>query len=312
VSHVFGPVPSRRLGLSLGIDPLEPKTCTMDCVYCELGPTSQRTVCRTSGVTVGAVLAEVAARLPDCPGLRFLTISGSGEPTLYAHLGPLIEGLRGLSALPVAVLTNGSLMTDPQVCAALALADVVAPSLDAVSPGVFRLVNRPHPSLDPGAIAEAIARFSSRFGGELWLETLFVQGLNDDPGEIALLASAVRMIGPDRVHVNTVVRPPADPSAAAVPPERLKEIAALLSPLAEVIAPRPVAPVEQLVPDPERVIVEMAARRPVTASDVAKMTGLDEKRASAMLASLVEKGLLELVPHGGKLYHRTQTHRGRS
>ena len=134
MAHVFGPVPSRRLGLSLGVDPVVPKTCTMDCVYCELGPTTYRTVCRAPYVDVDEILSEVAGRLEERHRIDFITLSGSGEPTLNSDLDRLIDGIRHLTDLPIAVLTNGSLMTDAAVCAALAGADVVAPSLDAATP----------------------------------------------------------------------------------------------------------------------------------------------------------------------------------
>ena len=304
MSHVFGPVPSRRLGFSLGIDPIAPKTCTMDCVYCELGRTTDRTVSRACFVDLDEILRELETRLEECPRLDFVTVSGSGEPTLSADLGKLIDGIRRLCEAPVAVLTNGSLFGDPDVRAELARAAIVAPSLDAVSPGAFQKVNRPHPSLDPAAIARSIAEFTRGFSGEVWLESLFVSGLNDDPGEVEGIARAIEAIGPDRVHVNTIVRPSAHPDARPVEAARLAEIARRLGPRAEIIA----SPADRAQPpargDVAELIVAMAERRPVTVGDVAMAIGTSLADAAKYLSALTEDGRLELVRHGGTLYYR--------
>ncbi len=311
MKHVFGPVPSRRLGLSLGVDPVVPKTCTMDCIYCELGPTTNKTVVRERYVDVDEILAELERHLRTCPVPDFVTLSGSGEPTLNVDLGRLIDGIRGLTDIPVAVLTNGSLMTDPEVRSALARAHVVAPSLDAVSPEVFRSVNRPHPSLDAQEIASALATFNRDYGGELWLETLIVAGVNDSSGEIDLLAETIRTIAPDRVHVNTVVRPPADVSARPVGRERLREIATRLGPCADVIA-QPTAHARAAgAGDVEERVRAMAARRPVTVADVSNAFGMSQAAAAKALGDLIDRGVLEVVRHGEKLYYRTPLDRGR-
>lgn len=310
MAHVFGPVPSRRLGFSLGVDPVVPKTCTMDCVYCELGPTTYRTVCRGPYVDVDDILSELSERLSGSQRIDFVTLSGSGEPTLNADLGRLIDGIRRLTDLPVAVLTNGSLMTDPAVCATLAGVEVVAPSLDAVSQAVFEAVNRPDPSLDVAEIAAAIAAFSHRFQGMLWLETLLVAGLNDDPAELRALAETIETIGPDRVHVNTVVRPPADPNVKPVDPARLRGIARRLGPRAEVIAGATERVQMMIDRGTEELILAMAARRPVTVLDIARAIGTSQADAAKLVSALSEKQVLELVRHDGKLYYRASSERG--
>jgi wyosine [tRNA(Phe)-imidazoG37] synthetase (radical SAM superfamily) len=311
MKHVFGPVPSRRLGFSLGVDPVVPKTCTMDCVYCELGPTTDRTVSRCPYVDADEILAELEARLTEGPELDFVTFSGSGEPSLSSEIGRLIREAKRLSSVPVAVLTNGSLLGDPDVREALSEASVVVPSLDAVSPRAFEMVNRPHPSLDPAAIVQGLVDFTAGFAGEVWLETLIVQGMNDDYGEIERIAEAVRAIAPDRVQLNTVVRPPADASARPVSNKRLKEIAARLSPAAEVIAPPSVRAAIDEQPSAVERIIEMASRRPVTVEDVARFDGTSLASAAKILDSMVREGLLELVRQGQTLYYRTYLDRER-
>jgi len=303
VRHVFGPVPSRRLGYSLGVDPVPPKTCTMDCVYCELGPTTDRTACRGPFVDVDAILDELRERLREPLRLDHVTISGSGEPTLNLEIGRLIGGIRGLTDVPIAVLTNGSLLTNPEVRTALRQADVVAPSLDAVSANPFKEVNRPDPSLDPGEIARCLAEFARGFRGRLWLESLFVLGMNDDPGEIRLIRNAIEEIQPDRVHVNTVVRPPAVFGVQGVSASVLREIAAALGPRAEVIASPPDDAQSKPASDMVERIVSMAARRPVTIADVTKAIGTSQAEAAKTLSLLVQNKRLTLVWHGETQYY---------
>ncbi len=307
--HVFGPVPSRRLGLSLGVDLIPPKTCTMDCVYCELGPTTDCRVDRDSFIDSRIVLGELREVLSTGPLLDFVTISGSGEPTLSVDLGAIVDGIRELTDARVAVLTNASLVTDAGVRAALTKADVILPSLDAVSVGAFERVNRPHSSLDPAAIVEGLVSLRHEFSGEIWLETVIVAGLNDSDDEIALIGEAVRRIAPDRVHVNTVVRPPAVAGTEAVSIERLAEIAIALGPTAEVIAPASGAS-QHRVGEAEALIMEMAARRPVTVGDVASSVGMGLAESAKLLGEMTDGGLLEVVRHGDILYHRAMARNG--
>jgi wyosine [tRNA(Phe)-imidazoG37] synthetase (radical SAM superfamily) len=310
VKHVFGPVPSRRLGFSLGVDPVVPKTCTLDCVYCELGSTTDLTVERRPYVPVDGILEELGARLAEHPDLDFITLSGSGEPTLNSDIGRLIDGIKAMTDVPVAVLTNGTLLADPAVRSALMRADVVAPSLDAVSEASFQAVNRPHESLDAAAIVDGLITFADEYSGRIWLEVVFVEGLNDDSDEIDRLAAIIERVKPDRVHVNTVVRPPAVPDSRALSAERLSEIAARLGPSAEVIASASGPPQATAVSDASDIAIAMAARRPVTAHDVARSTGTSQASAAKMLNELVEKGVLSVVRHGETLYYRQYSERG--
>lgn len=303
MKHVFGPVPSRRLGLSLGVDIIVPKTCTMDCVYCELGPTTNRTVERACYVDVDEVARELEERLREHPAVDFVTLSGSGEPTLNADFRRAVTAIRALTDAPVAVLTNGSLVTDPDVRAGLALVDVVAPSVDAVSPGAFEAVNRPDPALDPREIIDALAAFGKDFRGQLWLETVLVAGMNDDSDELRRIRDAIERIAPDRVHVNTVVRPPADSSAMPLSPAALRSAAARLGPLACVIAPTSVTAAPPLGEEGD-LVVAMAERRPVTVSDVARSLGSSQAHAAKILGRLLDEDRIRVVTHDRKQYYR--------
>ncbi len=309
MKHVFGPVPSRRLGLSLGIDLVVPKTCTMDCIYCECGPTTDCRIERDSFIDPDVVLGELATVLKDGPRLDFVTISGSGEPTLSTDLGLIIDGIRGMTDARIAVLTNAGLVTDPAVRAELSEADVIVPSLDAVSAEAFERVNRPHTSLNPAAIVDGLVALRREFSGEIWLETVIVAGINDSDDEIALIGDAVRRIRPDRVQVNTVVRPPAVAGTEAVSSERLAEIATALGPTAEVIA-QPSGGSQRRVDEAEELIYEMAARRPVTVQDVASAVGLSLAESAKLIGAMTDEGVLEVVRHGEMLYHSAMARKG--
>lgn len=301
---VFGPVPSRRLGLSLGVDLVMPKTCTLDCVYCELGRTTRRTLERGRYRDPADVLAQVERRLaelnyePD-----YITLAGSGEPTLHLDLGLVLEGLRRLSPARLAVLTNGTLCTDPKVREDLRLADVVIPSLDAVSQEVFLRVNRPAPGLKAEEIVEGLAALCREHPGEVVLETLLVAGLNDDEAELERLMSAAARIAPALVQLNTVVRPPAVPGTAAVEHDRLAELASRWPVPCEVIAP-PKGRAQGDRGRTGRQVVEMTRRRPCTAEDVAAMAGLEPDQARSLIRELVAAGRLREERHGQVTFYR--------
>ncbi len=274
----------------------------MDCTYCELGPTTDRRIERGRFVNLDEVLDELRTRLAEEPDVDFVTFSGSGEPTLSLDLGPAIDGVRVVTDTRIAVLTNGSLMTDPDVRKALMRADVVIPSVDAVSMQAFQRINRPHPGLDPEAIVEAIATFTAEFDGEVWLETVIVRGVNDDLQEVSRLAHAAGLISPARIHVNTVVRPPAVAGTEAVGDGRLHEIAEALGSLAEVVAP-PSVQSHQFAADSVEVIIDMVARRPVTIGDIASALGFSLAEAAKIVGSLLDGKRLEVVRHGDLLYY---------
>jgi wyosine [tRNA(Phe)-imidazoG37] synthetase (radical SAM superfamily) len=301
---VFGPVPSRRLGLSLGVDLVWAKTCPLDCIYCELGRTTVHTTKRGVFRDADGVLSQVDDRLSELAAPPdFITLAGSGEPTLHLELGRVIAALKGLGAARVAVLTNGVLLTDPQVRQELALADVVIPSLDAVDPEIFQRINRPAPGLIIEEIIEGLAAFAAGFRGRLWLEVLLAAGVNDAPEHLKDLAAAARRIAPELVQLNTVIRPPAVPGVAALNASRLEAIAAGFGLPCAVSAP-PTAAASGDRGDASRQVVEMTRRRPCTLADVAAMAGLETEQAGRLLAELTRQGKLKAEEHGGETYYR--------
>ena len=235
--YVYGPVPSRRLGRSLGVDLIPFKTCTYDCIYCQLGRTTNLTVRRDEYVPVDAVVADVERRLAelDTPP-DYVTLAGSGEPTLHSRLGDLAAAIRRRTDVPLAVLTNGSLLSEPAVADALAEVDLVVPSLDAGTAAMWRRVNRPHPDLDWETMLGGMERFAHRFAGEVWLEVMILKGLTDTESDVSAIAMLARRLRPDRIQLNTAVRPAAEEDVAAVARDRLETLAARFDPPAEVVA----------------------------------------------------------------------------
>lgn len=301
--HLYGPVPSRRLGYSLGVDLLPLKTCSMDCVYCQLGRNSRLTIGRKSFVPVEDVLAEIEDVLRSGRRVDAITFSGSGEPTLHPGLGRLIREIKRRTPVPVIVLTNSSLMTRPLVRKALAAADIVVPSLDAATETGFRKVNRPHPALSAARIIAGLAAFRKEYRGLIWLEVLLVKGLNDGPADLRALKRAVARIKPDRVQLNTVVRPPAESFARPLAPEELEKIRTFLGGTAEIIA---AFGKRSRGPEPEDLasrILDFFRRRPETAEAVARSLGVSARLIRSVCRELERSGKIRPVRHAGRIFY---------
>jgi wyosine [tRNA(Phe)-imidazoG37] synthetase (radical SAM superfamily) len=299
---VYGPVASRRLGFSLGVDIIPFKTCTLDCVYCQLGSTGKTSVRRGSWFPPDEILAQVRAAVDSGQRIDVITFSGSGEPTLSRDIGRLIRAIKKMTRIPVAVLTNATLLTRKSVRRELAAADIVVPSLDAVPGALFRHVNRPHASLDNRKIIEGLARFRHEFGGELRLEIMLVKGVNDSPAHIRALKTAVARIRPDRIELNTVVRPPADRSARPLSASALAKIAAQLGPRAEVVASFAKTDQSPAAGSLENSILATVGRRPQTAADIALALGHSPGEVLKALSSLLRRGAVRRLAHGDKTY----------
>ncbi len=303
-SHVYGPVPSRRLKRSLGVDLVPYKTCTYDCVYCQLGRTTNRTVRRREYVPVPAILAEIEEKLSRRPLPDYISLAGSGEPTLNTGLGDLIDGIKRLTRVPVAVLTNGSLLWKREVQDSLISADLVLPSLDAGDEGLFQCVNRPHRSLAFARTAEGIAEFTARFPGKVWLEVFLLAGLTAWDREVEKIARWAKKIRPERVQLNTVSRPPAEDFAFAVSREELERLARRFPGRAEVINenPRIAGGARKADGAADREILSLLNRRPCTVRGVALGLGLNAAQASKRLEALCRKGLVGIVRRDRDLF----------
>jgi wyosine [tRNA(Phe)-imidazoG37] synthetase (radical SAM superfamily) len=302
--YVYGPVASRRLGFSLGVDIIPFKTCTLDCVYCQLGRTPKTTVRRGRWFPPEDILAQIKEAVDSGQRIDVITFSGSGEPTLCRDLGRLIRAIKKMTAIPVAVLTNATLFTRADVRRELLAADIVVPSLDAVRGPVFRRVNRPNPALDNRRIIEGLVRFRKEFQGEIRLEVMLVKGVNDSPADIKALEAAVERIRPDRIELNTVVRPPAERGARPLSPSTLARIRAKLGPRAEIVVSyaakkqRPSALGVRL----EAALLATLRRRPQTAEDLAAALGRHRDEILKTLAGLSARGRIRERRHGGRIY----------
>lgn len=300
--YVFGPVPSRRLGRSLGIDLVPFKTCSYDCVYCQLGPTTHTTLHRQAWVPLDRVVQELEEKLSSRPD--YITLSGSGEPTLFTPLDALIEAIRRITDIPIAVLTNGSLLGDPEVQRELAAADLVVPSLDAGNDVLFQAVNRPHEGLSFERMLAGLIAFRRRFRGQFWLEVFLLGGYTDSPRELAEIRHCIDLVHPDRVQLNTVTRPPAEELATAVPRGRLEEIAATFSPPAEVIADFRTARATEAGEAGREEILELLRRRPCTIDDMVGGLAIHRHEALKWIGHLAAEGAVEKSQVGGKCYYR--------
>jgi wyosine [tRNA(Phe)-imidazoG37] synthetase (radical SAM superfamily) len=303
---LYGPVPSRRLGYSLGVDILPFKTCSMDCVYCQLGASARTTVRRREFVSSRTVLAQIRAALTSGARIDVITFSGSGEPTLNAALGRIIRGIKRMTSIPVVVLTNSSHLVRPEVRRELRSADIVVPSLDAAAEAAFRKVNRPHSGLTAAAIVDGLEAFRREFPGRIWLEIMLVRGLNDKPAHLAALKAAAARIRPDRIQLNTVVRPPAERRAKPLDREELERIRDYFGEGAEIIADfrTPARPAAGGGTDEgEAAVLAIVGRRPVTAADLALTLGLPPAEASALADRLAAAGKVRAVPHAGTTYY---------
>lgn len=301
-NEIFGPVPSRRLGRSLGVDLVPLKTCTYDCIYCQLGRTTCKTTERKKWVSLDGVLEKLTERLSSKPD--YITLSGSGEPTLYSRVDELIDRIKAITDVPVAVLTNGSLLWREDVRDQLISADLVIPSLDAGDQAMFRLVNRPHEDISFEQMLAGLIDFRRRFRGEYWLEVFVIGAYTAIPAELAKVANCVERIRPDRVQLNTVSRPPAEKYAVGVSSERLAELASTFHPRAEVIADfRGVHRQAAFVAGREE-ILQMLRRRPCSVDDIAGGLGMHRNEVIKYLEELNAENLLEQSLTAERLYYK--------
>ena len=303
MSYVFGPVPSRRLGRSLGVDVVPFKTCTYDCIYCQLGRTTCRTVKRKEWVPLEDLLDELEAKLATRPD--YITLSGSGEPTLFSRLGDLIVRIKGITDIPVALLTNGSLLWQPDVREAIENVDLLIPSLDAGDEELFRRVNRPHEAVSFQRLIDGLLALRETCRGQIWLEVLLLAEYTSREVEVVKLARWVDFIRPHRVQLNSVTRPPGEGLVGGVSHERLGDLADLFNPPADVIADYCDVRQELQVSGSRKEILELLQRRPCSVEDVADGLNMHPNEVVKYVEALQAEKLLETTWTSGKCYYIT-------
>lgn len=207
-SYIYGPVPSRRLGCSLGINVIPFKTCTFDCIYCQLSKTTHKTIERKEYIPTQEILGQLKQALSIEKKIDYITFSGSGEPTLHSEIGKIIKTIKKITSIPIAVITNSSLLFEKKVRNDLQNADLIVPSLNAGTDEIYKRIDQPHSSLDFEKIITGLKDFRREYKGLIWLEVMLVKGINDDLRHIQRLKTIIREINPDKIQLNTVVRPP--------------------------------------------------------------------------------------------------------
>jgi wyosine [tRNA(Phe)-imidazoG37] synthetase (radical SAM superfamily) len=302
--HLYGPVPSRRLGRSLGIDLVPHKICTYDCIYCQIGKTTEKNLARKEYVPVKEVLEEVKSFLKrEASSIDYLSLTGSGEPTLHSQIRSVIEEIKAITSIPVAVLTNGSLLYEEEVRQDLLRADIVLPSLDAVSPEVFMRINRPRPGFSIEKVIEGLVEFRKVYKGQIWLEILFCKGVNDRKKELLGMKKALDRIQPDRIHLNTVVRPPSEKWAVPLNQKEMEEIRVFFGEKAEVISEFDRHPPVLSERDIQEEILKILKRRPLSLPDLSQGMGITRDELEAHLNPLIQEGKIQSRSFGGSIYY---------
>lgn len=294
--HLFGPVPSRRLGVSLGVDLVPFKVCSLNCIYCEVGATNNLTLGRREYIPITEILTELDDYLSGEPQLDYITFSGAGEPTLNSGIGRVIQHIKSnYPQYQLALITNSTLFYDAQLRAEITPIDLVMPSLDAVTELVFKKLNRPNSKLEIDAIIDGLIAFKHESNAEMWLEIFLSPGLNDTPEELHQLKQACLKISPDRVQLNSLDRPGVEAGLRSMTAEEMESVAAFMQPLpVEIIAKfTSRTQVKSFSTDIEEQILETISRRPCTDSDLCEMLGLHINELNKYLSDMLEKGLIK-------------------
>lgn len=319
--YFYGPVPSRRLGRSFGIDIVPFKVCTLDCVYCQLGRTTEKSIERKAYIPVEPVIAELEESLSRGLKTDYITIAGSGEPTLNSQLGEIIDKIKNITDIPVAIVTNGILLYRADVRADCAKADVVLPSLDAGDEETFRKINRPHPDISIEMLISGLCTFRKEYTGQLWLEVFLVDSINTDTGQIAKIRAIIERINPDKVQLNTAVRPTAEIGVIKLDFEKLRAISELLGPDCEIIADFSYGSITEFKPGKNSGVIEpdfvakdtiktlfsMLKRRPCSLDDICEGMTIARNEAVKYVTYLRHEGVVSTEEKEGKVFFKVVT-----
>lgn len=287
--YLFGPVPSRRLGMSLGIDLVPKKVCSLNCVYCEVGETTKLTTDRMEYVRYDNIVSELQQFMSNEPHIDYITFSGSGEPTLNSRIGEVLTYIKQhYPDVKTAILTSGTLLSDSKLRSELLEADVILPSLDAGSQAVFEKINRPNPNLIIETYIEGLIDLRKEYKGQIWLEVFLLKDYNDSPEELELLKKAILKIMPDMVQLNTLDRPGTIEGLVALTKNELQEVIDLWRiPNVEIIASAALrTDVESYNTDIEGTILATIARRPCTLDDLHQILGIHTNEINKYLGTL--------------------------
>ena len=239
MKYIYGPIKSRRLGLSLGLSLSKDKVCNFDCIYCQWGSVGKTFSKRKGYAKVENIILELKSWMRKYPrqnkDLAFVTLSGLGEPTLNTHIGELIDRIKEITPAKIAVITNSALLGNADVRKQLLKADLIVPSLDAVDPEIFKEIDRPDSAINLDDIIRGLISLSQEFKGKIWLEIMFVAGVNDDLKHVQALKKVIQRINPDKIQLNSPVRTTAEKNVLVVKRSKLESIGKILGNKAEII-----------------------------------------------------------------------------
>ena len=300
--YIFGPVPSRRLGVSLGVDLVKKKTCNLDCVYCECGRTEETTNDRKSYVDKEKVIAEIKDYLDSGNYLDYITFSGWGEPTLNSDIGEILKEIKKITNIKTAVITNGTLLWMQEVREALMISDVVMPSLDAVSKEVFEKINRPYKSLEIEKIKNGIIEFANEYKGELKLEIFIIDGINNGEKEIDKFKEIIKKIKPSVVQLNSLDRPAPENWVKKADSDILEKIKSALEydEIEIILKYKSRENIKNYNENSEKLILNMIEKRPCTVDDIVDITGMSKSEVNKYIDILEkEKKTLTILGERG-------------
>jgi wyosine [tRNA(Phe)-imidazoG37] synthetase (radical SAM superfamily) len=299
---VYGPVPSRRLGQSLGVSPIPPKTCNYSCVYCQIGRTTHYTNKRQSFFEKETILDQVFETIDSGVKIDYITFVGEGEPTLSKDLGWLIEQIKNNTTIPTAVITNGALLIEEQVRNELRKVDVILPTLDATKQKLFKKINRPVKGLKIKDIIEGFRQFRKNYSGEIWMEVMLVKGLNDTKEVVDNLEEVLNTLSCDRVYVNIPIRPPAETWVKCPDNDRVLEICKQLGAENishyESVAGFHIDKAKKLAEE----LVNITTRHPLREEQILKMVDSPPDKVKALLERLSREGKLRKVVYNERIF----------
>jgi wyosine [tRNA(Phe)-imidazoG37] synthetase (radical SAM superfamily) len=294
--YIFGPVPSRRLGTSLGIDVMPHKTCTLDCVYCECGKTTNLNIKRSEYMPAFEIKKELSRYLKDKPKLDYITFSGAGEPLLNNTIGEIIDFIKDdYPEYKIAILTNATLFYDKDVINSVLRADLVKISIDAATNAVFKKINRPHLSLNLQDIFNGLISLKKVFKGELIVEVFIVPGINDDKEELEKIKKIITELNPSKIQINTLDRPPAENWVKPLSKDEIKNIAEYLNKAETLGAPLKENPFIKKIENSQEIVIATIKRRPCTIEDISEFTGMNKKEIEKILQSLEKTNKIEKI-----------------
>ena len=311
--YLYGPVPSRRLGRSLGIDIMPVKICTLDCIYCQVGKTTNKTIERAEYTPIEPIIAELKEAISNNLQADYITIAGSGEPTLNSNLGKIIDEIKKITNIPVAIVTNGTLLYRDDVRDDCKKADIVLPSLDAGDDETFDKINRPHMDISIEKLISGLSQFRKDYSGQIWLEVFLLESINTDDKQIAKINAVIQEICPDKVQLNTAVRPTIEKNIHKLSEKKLQEIASKIGNNCEVIADfskskiadNELSGYSKIDGNIIKTLFSMLKRRPCSLEDICSSMKLHPNEAIKYITELQDKKMISIENINGNIFYKS-------